>query len=73
MDLGQKLDKLWLSYIGMEHPSLLLNMLTNIPVMLSGRAPADGSHVEGHHLLVVLEVVQVDAWRLVGRADGNVW
>ena len=36
--------------------------------MLSGRAPADGAHVEGHHLLVVLEVVQVDAWRLVGRS-----
>ena len=32
--------------------------------MLPRGAPADGSDVEGHHLLVVLQVVQVDAGRL---------
>ena len=39
--------------------------------MLPGRAPADGAHVEGHHLLVVFEVVQVDAGRLSGLRGGR--
>ena len=39
--------------------------------MLPRGAPADGADVEGHHLLVVLQVVQVDAGRLLLLVGGG--
>ena len=39
--------------------------------MLPRGASADGADVEGHHLLVVLQVVQVDAGRLLLLVGGR--